>query len=90
MKQPITKSPTTTILGGKIDKPKLTVLDTPPAAVTAPENAPAHKKIKLIVMMFSSPTPLAMTLIFSSKDNPRFCENATASAIKNATIAGII
>ena len=81
--------PTTATLAGRIDKPKLTVLSTPPAAVTAPENAPAHRKIKLIVMIFSFPTPLEIIEIFSSKLNPLFWQNATNKAIRNATIAGI-
>ena len=45
-----------------MESPKLTVLSTPPAAVTAPENAPAQRKIRLIVIMFSSPTPFEMIL----------------------------
>ena len=57
MKHPITNNPTTAMLDGRIDSPKFTVLSTPPAAVTAPENPPAHKKIRHIVMIFSSPTP---------------------------------
>ena len=65
MKQPMINKPTTAILAGRIDKPKLTVLSTPPAAVTAPENPPAHRKIRLMVMMFSSPTPFDITFIFS-------------------------
>ncbi|MBS6141497.1 MAG: hypothetical protein KH745_02700 [Bilophila sp.] len=60
IKQPMINRPTTATLAGRIDKPKLTVLSTPPAAVTAPENAPAHRKIKLIVMIFSFPTPLSL------------------------------
>ena len=90
IKHPIIKSPTTTIPAGKIERPKLTVLSTPPAAFTAPENAPAQRKIRLIVIIFSSPTPFEMILIFSSNANDLFCINATANAIKNATIAGII
>ena len=89
IKQPITNKPTTAKLEGKMERPKLTVLSTPPAAVTAPENPPAHKKIKLIVMILSSPTPFAITEIFSSKESPLFCTNATHNATKNATIAGI-
>ena len=58
IKQPITKSPATAIPPGKMDRPKLTVLSTPPAARTAPEKAPAAKKIRHMVKIFSSPTPV--------------------------------
>ena len=89
MKQPITKRPTTATLAGSIESPKFTVLSTPPAAVTAPENPPAHKKMRLIVIMFSSPAPAAIILSFCPKSSFLFCINATNRAIKKPTIAGI-
>ena len=89
IKQPMTKRPATATLDGSTERPKLTVLSTPPAAVTAPENPPAHRKIRLIVIIFSSPTPFEITDNFSANDNCLFCINATANAIKKATIAGI-
>ena len=89
IKHPIRNRPATAKCAGINDNPKLTVLSTPPAAVTAPEKPPAQRKIRLIVMMFSSPTPLAITSIFLLKLNSLFCKNATNNAIKNATIAGI-
>lgn len=77
IKHPIRNRPATAKCAGINDNPKLTVLSTPPAAVTAPEKPPAQRKIRLIVMMFSSPTPLAITSIFLLKLNSLFCKNAT-------------
>ena len=88
-KLPIINKPTIAKCPGTIDKPKFTALSAPPLALTAPENAPAHKKIKHIVMMLSSPTLFAIIFIFSSNVFPLYCNIATISAIKNATIAGI-
>ena len=90
IKQPIINNPTTAILEGRIDKPKFTVLSAPPAAVTAPENPPAQRKIRHIVMIFSSPTPFEITCSFSVKVKFLFCKKATSNAIKNATMAGIV
>ena len=89
MKQPMTKRPMTAIPGGSKDRPRLTVLLTPPAAETLPEKAPATRKIRHMVIMLSSPTPLAMMDIFSLKLMPLVCKKATASAIKNPMTAGI-
>ena len=89
IKQLMMKRPATIKCAGISDRPRFTVLSTPPAALTAPENAPAQRKIRLMVMIFSSPTPFAMILTFSSKLTFLFCKNATNSAIRNATIAGI-
>ena len=89
IKQPITNNPTTAMDGGSTESPRFTVLSTPPTAVTAPENPPAHKKIRLIVMIFSSPIPAEITFILSANVNFPFCKNAVRRAIKNATIAGI-
>ena len=85
MKQPITNSPTTMRLGGITESPKLTVLSTPPAAVTIPENAPATRKIRTIVMIFTSPAPFAIICSFSSNGSFLFCSRATNRAIRKAT-----
>ena len=76
MKQPMTKRPMTAIPGGSKDRPRLTVLLTPPAAETLPEKAPATRKIRHIVIMLSSPTPLAMMDIFSLKLMPLVCKKS--------------
>ena len=89
MKQPMSISPATAIPGGRMDNPRATVLSAPPAAVTVPEKAPAARKIRHMVTIFSSPTPAAMIFSFSSKDRLRFWRNATIRAIRNATTAGI-
>ena len=75
-------------LAGKIDNPKFTVLSTPPAACTAPENAPAKINIRHIIIMFSLPMLLATTASFWLKLSRRFCKNAITKAIKKATIVG--
>ena len=89
IKQPITKSPATAKWVGIRESPRFTVLSTPPAAVTAPENPPAQRKIRLIVIIFSSPTPFAITLILSANFCCLFCIKATNKAIRNATTAGM-
>ena len=90
IKQPITNKPATANLAGINDNPKFTVLSTPPAACTAPANAPAKIKIRHIIIIFSSPAPFAMMLNFSSNVFFGFCTNATTSAIKNPTVIGIV
>ena len=60
IKHPITNSPATATWDGRMDSPKFTALSAPPAAVTAPENPPAQRKIRLMVIMLSSPTPFAI------------------------------
>ena len=89
IKHPMTKSPATATPGGRTESPRFTVLSTPPAAVTAPEKPPAQRKIRLMVMMLSSPTPFAMIWIFSSKLTFLFCRNATHRAMRNATMVGM-
>ena len=84
-----TDSNATATVDGSIESPRFTVLSTPPAAVTAPENAPAQRNIRHIVMMFSSPTPFAISAIFWPNFTFLFWQNATHSAIRNATMAGI-
>ena len=90
MKQPIRNSPATATLEGRMDRPRFTVLSTPPAAFTAPVKAPAARNIRHMVMIFSFPTPSAASLILSAKHSCRFCTNATRSAIKKAAIAGML
>ena len=89
IKHPITNSPGTINWGGITDRPKLTVLSTPPAAVTTPEKAPATMKIRIIVMIFTSPAPFAMMDSFSSKVSFLFCSIPTNKAATKATSAGI-
>ena len=72
-----------------MDKPKFTVLSTPPAACTEPEKAPARINIRHITMTFSSPMLFVTEDNFSAKLLLRFCKNATAKAVTNAAIAGI-
>ena len=50
--------------GGIMDNPRFTVLSTPPAALMVPEKAPAARKIRHMVTMFSSPIPLDMIASF--------------------------
>lgn len=57
---------------------------------TTPTNTPAARKMRIIVMMFLSPTPLAMTSSFSSNDSARFCRQATRIAARKATTMGIL
>lgn len=63
-KQAMTKTPATANRGGRMESPKFTVLSAPPAALTAPEKAPAKRKIKHITITFSSPADLAAALNF--------------------------
>ena len=90
IKQAITNSPATATLDGRMERPRLTVLSTPPAAFTAPENAPAARKIRHMVIIFSSPTPCAASFILSAKERLLFWIKATNSAIKKATMAGML
>ena len=55
-----------------------------------PENAPAVRKIRHMVIIFSSASPLAMTVIFSENESVRVCKNAVSRAAKKAIIAGIL
>jgi len=65
IKHPIINNPTTAIDDGIIESPKFTVLSTPPAALIVPEKAPAARKIRHIVTIFSSPIPLEIMEILS-------------------------
>ncbi len=89
IKQPIRNSPTTTILLGRMARPNATAASAPPAALTDAENAPASKKIMHIIIMFSSPAPRARIPSFSASGRFGFWKNATSSAIKKPTAAGI-
>ena len=75
---------------GIMESPRLTVLSTPPAALMEPEKAPAARKIRHMVTIFSSPIPLEMIATFSWNPTLRFWKNATVRAIKNPTMAGIV
>ena len=57
---------------------------------TTPTNTPAARKIRIIVIMFLSPTPFAMTSSLSSNDSARFCRQATRIAARNATTIGML
>ena len=88
-KQLITNTPTTANSAGIIDKPNCTVLSTPPIELTAPENIPAQRKMRIIVMIFFSPTPFVKVSSFSPNDLFLFWIIATASATKKHKSADI-
>lgn len=71
-------------------KSMFAVLFAPPACFAIPPNAPAIRKMKSIIVIFSFPIPLAQILIFSSKFSERFCSIATISARINATTTDIM
>ena len=50
----------------------------------------ASRKIRIIVIIFLSPTPFAMTSSLSSNDSARFCRQATRIAARNATTIGML
>ena len=89
MKQEIKNSPATATDGGKIVRLKLTVLSTPPAADTAPEKAPARRKMMHMSMTFSCPMLRVARTSFSPMLCLLFCRNATKKASKKATMAGV-
>ena len=57
---------------------------------TTPTKMPAAMKIKIMVMIFLSPTPFPISSNFWSKLSFRFCKHATSSATRNATTIGIL
>ena len=57
---------------------------------TTPTKIPAVMKMRIMVMIFLSPTPFAMISNFSSKLTFRFCKHATSNATKNDTTIGIL
>ena len=65
IKQPMINSPTTAMEDGIMESPRLTVLSTPPAAFMEPEKAPAARKIRHMVTIFSSPMPFEIIATFS-------------------------
>ena len=90
IKQPIINRPMTAMDAGIMDSPRFTVLSTPPAALMVPEKAPAARKIKHMVTIFSSPMPLEIMVILSAKRTRRFCINATIKAMRKPTMAGMV
>ena len=90
IKQAIKNNPGSANCAGKILSNKFAVLSAPPASFAIPLKAPATRKIKSIIVIFSSPIPFAQILIFSSKETVLFCNNATIRAITNATTTDII
>ena len=88
-KQLITNSTATEYFDGMIDSRKYATLSAL-LRPTTPTNTPAARKMRIIVMMFLSPTPLAMTSSFSSNDSARFCRQATRIAARKATTMGIL
>ena len=55
VEHPIINKPATATEGGKMESEKFTVLSTPPAACTAPENPPAITKTRHIIITLESP-----------------------------------
>ena len=90
IKQPITNRPVTAIEGGIMESPRFTVLSTPPAALMVPEKAPAARKIRHMVTMFSSPMPLEIMVSLRWKSTFLFWQKAMDRAIRKPTIAGMV
>ena len=57
---------------------------------TTPTKIPAVIKIRIMVIMFLSPTPAAMIFSLSSNFNFGFCRQAISSAVRNETTIGIL
>ena len=57
---------------------------------TTPTKMPAVIKMRIMIMMFLSPTPLPMRTSFSSKDSLRFWMQATSRATRKATTMGML
>ena len=57
---------------------------------TTPTKMPATIKIRIMVTIFLSPTPCAITESFSSKLNLGFWIHATRRAVRNETTMGIL
>ena len=90
MKQATRNRPGSTIPVGNMESAKFTVLSTPPADFTAPVNAPASTNTRHMIMTFDSPMLAAALSSFSTNGRRGFCINATASAQRNATMAGML
>ena len=86
-KEEMIKTPAVTKRAGIRESPRLTVASTPPIAPAVEEKAPASRKIISIVMIPSSPAPLAKIENFSLI-LPLLIRNATSTAIEIATTDG--
>ena len=62
----------------------------PPASLAIPLKAPAIRKMNNMIVILSSPIPLAQMWIFSSKLRDRFCIRATARAMEKASTTDIM
>ena len=89
MMQAIINRPGIAKLPGTTFSSMLAVLDAPPLSLAIPEKAPASRKINSIIVMLSSPIPLAQAWIFALKSSSLFCMNATVTAIMKATTTDI-
>ena len=88
-KQLTTKRTMTANRAGMMDKRKYATLSALPLPTT-PTKIPAAMKIKIIVIIFLSPTPLAITASLSSKLSFGFCTHATRRAVRKETTMGIL
>ena len=55
-----------------------------------PTNTPATRKMRIMVIIFLSPTPWAITASLASKLRARFCRQATNRATINTTTIGML
>ena len=86
----ITNRPGIARLPGMMLSSRFAVLEAPPACWAIPPNAPAARKINSMIVMLSSPIPLAQMWIFWSKSSDLFCMKATIRAIEKATTTDMI
>ena len=84
MRDAMTNMPGTAMLPGRSSSRKFAVLAAPPAAFAMPPNMPANRKMKIMMVMLSSPMPFAQRWIFSSKVRLRSCAMAVIHAMVNA------
>ena len=87
-KHATTNSTATANLAGTMDSIKYATLSALPRPTT-PAKIPAARKIRIMVMMFLSPTPRAISSSLSSNFTSLFWKQATVMATKNATTTGI-
>lgn len=88
-KQLMTKRTPTASLAGKMDRRNqatLSALDRP----TVPTKMPAARKMRIMMMMFLSPTPSPMRTSLSSKESLRFWRQATSRAARKQTTMGML
>ncbi len=64
MRDAMMNMPGTAMLPGRSSSRKFAVLAAPPAAFAMPPNMPANRKMKIMMVMLSSPMPLAQRWIF--------------------------